>query len=128
MGDRLESSSRVRTSVDKVRRKDLCWSVKIVYILEKRPNVSGLGLEEVGHYRMVSKPTLAVSQACVSQLRKHSAHGWCGPRVVTQHGTCAGTGHTDMAKRGRSWHGIDRRGRRSLKRVRMYIPTQGLKD
>jgi hypothetical protein len=97
-----------------VRRKDLCWSVRAVYVLEKRPDVSGPGLEEAGRYRMVSKPTLAVSRARVSQLRRHGAHGWCG-----QHGTCAGTRHTDVAKRGRSWLGIDRRGRRSLKGVRM---------
>jgi hypothetical protein len=119
MGDRPRSSSRVRTSEDKVRRKDLCWSVRAVYVLEKRPDISGPSLEEVGRYRMVSEPTLTVSRVRVSQLRRHGAHDWCGPRVVTQHGTCAGTGHTDVAKRGRSWLGIDRRGRRSLKGVRM---------
>jgi hypothetical protein len=91
-----------------VRRKDLCWSVRAVYVLKKRPDVSGSGLEEVGRYIMVSEPTLAVSRARVSQLRRHGAHGWCGPRVVTQHGTCAGTEHTDVAKRGRFWLGIDR--------------------
>jgi hypothetical protein len=119
MGDRPGSSSRVRMSEDKVCRKDLCWSVRAVYVLEKRPDVSGPCLEEAGRYRMVSELTLAVSQARVLQLRRHGAHGWCGPKVVTQHGTCASTGHTDMAKRGRSWLRIDRRGRRSLKRVRM---------
>ena len=82
------------------------------YVLEKLPDVSGPGLVEAGRYRMVSEPTLAVSRARVSQLRRHGVHGWCGPRVVTQHGTCAGT-------RGRSWLGVDRRGRRSLKGVRM---------
>jgi hypothetical protein len=50
MGDRPGSSSRVRTSEDKVRRKDLCWSVRTVYVLDKRPDVSGPGLEEVGRY------------------------------------------------------------------------------
>ena len=85
----------------------------------KQPDVSGLGLGEAGRYRMVSEPTLAVSRARVSQLRRHSAHGWCGSGVVTQHGTCAGIGHTDVAKRGRSWLGIDRRGHRSLKGVSM---------
>jgi hypothetical protein len=73
----------VRTSEDKVCRKDLCWSVRVVYVLEKRSDVSGPGLEEVGHYIMVSELTLAVSLAHVSQLRRHGAHGWCGPRVVT---------------------------------------------
>jgi hypothetical protein len=102
-----------------VRRKDLCWSVRTVYVLEKRPDVSGPCLEEAGRYRMVSEPTLAVSRARVSQLHRHGAHGWSGPRVVTHHGICAGTRHMDVAKRGRSWFGIDRRGRRSLKGVRM---------
>ena len=102
-----------------MRRKDWCWSVRVVLVLDKLPDVSGPGLVEAGRYRMVSEPTLAVSRARVSQLRRHGAHGWCGPGVVTQHGTCAGTGHTDVAKRGRSWLGIDRRGRRSLKGVRM---------
>jgi hypothetical protein len=50
MGDRLGSSSRVRTSEDKVRRKDLCWSVRAVYVLEKRPDISGPSLEEAGRY------------------------------------------------------------------------------
>ena len=66
MGDRLGSSSRVRTSEDKVRRKDLCWSVRAVYILEELPDVSGPSLGEVGRYRIVSEPTLAVSRARVS--------------------------------------------------------------
>jgi len=39
-----------------------CWSVGIDYILEKLPVVSGSDLVEAGRYRMVSKPTLAVSR------------------------------------------------------------------
>jgi hypothetical protein len=119
MGDRPESSFQVRTSEDKVRRKDLYGSVRAAYILEKLPNISGPDLIEAGQYRMVSEPILAVLRACVSQLRRHSAHGWSRPRVVTQHGTCVGAGHIDVAKRGRSWLGIDQRGHRSLKGVRM---------
>jgi hypothetical protein len=72
----------------------------------KRPDVSGPVLEETGCYRMVSEPTLVVSRAHVSQLRTHGAYGCCRPRVVTQHGTCASTGHTDVAKRGRFWLGL----------------------
>jgi hypothetical protein len=83
------------TSENKVYRKDLCGSVRAVYVLEKLPNVSGPGLVEAERYRMVSEPTLTVSWARVSQLRRHGTHGWCRLRVVTQHGTCAGTGHTD---------------------------------
>ena len=50
MDDRPGSPSRVRMSEDKVRRKDLCWSVRAVYILEKLPDVSGPGLGEAGRY------------------------------------------------------------------------------
>ncbi len=56
-----------------------------------------------------------VSRARVSQLHRHGAHGWCGPGVVTQHGTCAGTGS-----------GVDRRPSISLKGVRMWHPDSGL--
>jgi len=62
---------------------------------------------EAGRYKMVSKPILTVSRARVSQLCRHGAHGWCGPRVVTQHNTCDVAGHMDVAKRGRSWLGVD---------------------
>ena len=54
MGDRPGSSSRVHMSEDKVRRKGLCWSVRIVYILEKLSDVSGPGLGEAGRYKVVS--------------------------------------------------------------------------
>jgi hypothetical protein len=50
MGDQPENPSQVRTSEDKVRRKDLCGSIRAVYVLEKMPDVSGPGLVEVGHY------------------------------------------------------------------------------
>ena len=41
MGDRLGNLSRVRMSEDKVRRKDLCGSVRAVYVLKKLPDISG---------------------------------------------------------------------------------------
>ena len=53
----------MRTSEDKVCRKDMCWSVRVVYVLVKLLDVSGPGLGEAGRYRMVSEPTLAVSRA-----------------------------------------------------------------
>ena len=53
------------------------------FTLEKLLDVSGPGLVEAGRYIMVSEPTLAVSRARVSQLRRHGVHGRCGPRVVT---------------------------------------------
>jgi hypothetical protein len=53
MGDRPGNPSWVRTSEDKVRRKDLCGFVRAVYLLEKLPDVSGLGFIEARHYRGV---------------------------------------------------------------------------
>ena len=50
MGDRPGSPSRVRMSEDKVRKKDLCGSVRVVYVLEKLPDVSRPSLIEVGCY------------------------------------------------------------------------------
>ena len=50
MGDQPGNTSRVRTSEDKVYRKDICWSVRIVCVLVKLPDVSGPGLGEVGRY------------------------------------------------------------------------------
>ena len=54
MGDRPGSSFRVRMSEDKVRRKDWCWSVRVVLVLVKLPDVSGPGLVEAGRY---TRPT-----------------------------------------------------------------------
>ena len=78
MGDRPGSSSRGRMSEDKVRRKDWCWSVRAIYVLGKLSDVSGPGLEEAGHYRMVSEPTLAVSRVRVSVVQ-----AWCAWLVWT---------------------------------------------
>jgi hypothetical protein len=66
MGDQPGSFSWVRTSEDKVHRKELYWSVRAIYVLEKWPDVSGPRLEEVGRYRMVSEPTLMVLRARVT--------------------------------------------------------------
>ena len=55
MGDRPESYSWVRMSEDKVRRKDWCWSVRVVLVLVKLPVVSGPSLGEAGCYRVVSE-------------------------------------------------------------------------
>jgi hypothetical protein len=40
----------VLTSEDKVRKNDLCGSVRAVYVVEKLPDVSGSSLEEAGRY------------------------------------------------------------------------------
>ena len=72
MGDRPGSSSWGRMSEDKVHRKDWCWSMRAVYVLGKLPDISELGLEEAGRYRMVLEPTLVVSRVRVSV-----AQAWC---------------------------------------------------
>ena len=41
MGGQLGSPSWVHMSEDKVHRKDLCGSVRAVYVLEKLSDVSG---------------------------------------------------------------------------------------
>ena len=53
MGDRPGSSSRVRTSEDKVCRKYLCWSVRVVYVLDMLPDESEPGLREAGCYNSI---------------------------------------------------------------------------
>jgi hypothetical protein len=80
-----------------------CLNTKDIYRMarardRKTRDVMSIKME-AGRYKMVSETTLAVSRARVSQFRRHRVHGWCGPGVVTQHGTCAGTGHMDVAKR-----------------------------
>ena len=108
------------------------------------PDVSGPGLGEAGCYRMVSEPTLVVSRArarggadatgmCTGAWRV-SARASGMRRWHWMHGRgtgTIGTGRTDVAhgllaldvrdvaKRGRSWLGIDQRGRRSLNGVSM---------
>ena len=43
----------MRTSEDKVCRKDMCWYVRIVCVLVKLPDVSRPGLGEARRYRKV---------------------------------------------------------------------------
>jgi hypothetical protein len=52
-------------SEDKVRTKDSCWSVGIVYDPIELPGVSIVGPGVDGVLQMVSEPTLTVSWACV---------------------------------------------------------------
>jgi hypothetical protein len=56
---------------------------------------------------VVSKPTLAVSRACVGYGFRYMAH--VGPEW--SHGMAYDdTRHTNVAKRGGSWIGVDQRG------------------
>jgi hypothetical protein len=59
-------SFRVHTSEDKVRTKYSYWSMGMIYGPSGLPGVSTAGPEVDGVLQMVSEPTLAVSQACVS--------------------------------------------------------------
>jgi hypothetical protein len=76
----------MRMSENKVRKKDLCRYVGMIYYPIGLPGVStaGPGVGEVLH--MILEPTLAVSRACVCSRLGHMTHGACGPRVVTWHG------------------------------------------
>jgi hypothetical protein len=58
---------------------------------------------------LVSEPTLAVTRACAGQVHGYVAH----------RGTWVDTERMHVSKRGRSWPGVDRRGRRSSKGVSM---------
>jgi hypothetical protein len=55
----------VDTSEDKVRTKDSCWFVGMVFGPRGLTKVSTAGPGVNGVLQMVSKPTLAVSRACV---------------------------------------------------------------
>jgi hypothetical protein len=52
-------------SQDKVRTKDSCWSVEVVYGPRGMPRVSIAGLRVDVVLQMVSESTLTVSRACV---------------------------------------------------------------
>ena len=58
----------MRTSEDKVRRKDLCWSVRVVYVLDKLPDVSGPDLGEVGRYNFLDRRRLVVAASWLARL------------------------------------------------------------
>jgi hypothetical protein len=53
-------------SEDKVRTKDLCWSVGTIYDPSELPGVSTADSGFDGLLQVVSELTLAVSWACVS--------------------------------------------------------------
>jgi hypothetical protein len=65
MGDRSGSFLVVRMSEDKVRTKDTCWYVEMVYDPRGLTGVStaGSGVDEV--LQMVSDLTLVDSHVCV---------------------------------------------------------------
>jgi hypothetical protein len=71
----LPGCARLRTKIeDKVRRKDLCGSVRTVYVLEKLPDVSGPGLVEVGHYNDDSKSNYNLAKGVFLTLTHDFPH------------------------------------------------------
>jgi hypothetical protein len=92
MGDRPRNPSRVRTSEDKVRRKDLYGSVKVVYVLEKLPDVSGPDLVQAGCYSW-------------ARHRARGRHEHCGPLCpVARHDTIQGPQCRAWAMTWARWH------------------------
>jgi hypothetical protein len=75
--------------------------------LRELPGVTGPSHGVVGVLHLVSEPTLAVTRTCAGQVRGH----------VARRGTWVDTERMDVSKRGSSWTGVDRRGRRSSKGV-----------
>jgi hypothetical protein len=55
----------VRMSEDKVRTKDPCWSMWIIYDPRELIGVSTVGSGVNGVLQVVSESTLTVSRACV---------------------------------------------------------------
>ena len=119
MGDQSGNLFWVRTSQDKVRRKDLCGSVRAVYVLEKaarckraRPCRGGTLQNGI---RADSRGFIGVCRSCAGMVRmarvvlewSHSmAHALALDTRMWPRGDVPGLG-------------FDRRGRRSLKGVRM---------
>jgi hypothetical protein len=52
-------------SEDKVRTKDLCWSLGTVYYPRELPGLSTVGPGLDGMLQVVSEPTLEISRVCV---------------------------------------------------------------
>jgi hypothetical protein len=102
-------------SDDKVHTKDPCWSVGTIYDPKELPEVSTTGP--------------GIGRGVTSGIRSDprgfmGVHGLGGSgiwRMVLMslewsHGmTYDDTRHTDVAKRGGSWIGVDRQGRQSSK-------------
>jgi hypothetical protein len=70
MGDRPESFFECAQVRIKVYRKDYGWSVGLVYNPRGLSGVTTVRPEVAGVLQMVSEPTLTVSRARTSQLRR----------------------------------------------------------
>jgi hypothetical protein len=53
-----------------VRRKDWCWSIRLVYDPKELPGVIIIRPGVAGVLQLVLDPTLTISWACMCQLRR----------------------------------------------------------
>jgi hypothetical protein len=102
-------------SEDKVRTKDSCWFVGTIYDPSELPGVSTAG---PGIGRGVTSGIRADSRGFTGVCGLGGSGIWRMAHVGPEwsHGMAYDdTRHTDVAKRGGSWIGVDRRGRSSSK-------------
>jgi hypothetical protein len=99
-----------------VRTKDSCWSVRTIYDPRELSEVStvgpGIGRGVRSGIRADPRGFTGVCGLGGSGIRRlaHVGPEWSHGMAYDD------TRHTDVAKRGGSWIGVDRRGRRSSKR------------
>jgi hypothetical protein len=104
-------------SEDKVRTKDSSWSMGTIYDPRELPRVSTVG---PGIGRGVTSGIRADPRGFTGMCGLGGSGIWRMAHVVPKcsHGkSYDNTRHTNVAKRGGSWIGVDRRGRRSSKGV-----------
>jgi hypothetical protein len=113
-------------SEDKVRTKDLCWFVGTIYYPRELSGVStagpGIGRGVTSGIRADPRGFTGVCGLGDSGIW-HMAH--VGPEW-SHDMAYDDTRHTDVAKRGVSWIGVDRQGRRSSKGVDCDILAPGM--
>jgi hypothetical protein len=102
-------------SEDKVRTKDSCWSVGTIYDPSELPGVSTagprIGWGVTSGIRVDSRGFTGICglEGSVIWRMMHVGLEWSHGMAYDD------TRHTDVAKRGGSWIGVDRQGRRSSK-------------
>jgi hypothetical protein len=100
-------------SEHKVRSKDLCWSVRTIYDPRELPGVSTVGSGiGWGVTSCIRADPRGFTGVCGLGVRVYGAWRMAHVRPEWSHGMAYDdTRHTDVAKRGGSWIGVDRRGR-----------------
>jgi hypothetical protein len=105
-----------------VRTKDSCWFVGTIYDPRELPGVSTV---DPGIGRGVTSGIRADSRGFTGVCGLGGSGIWRMAHVGLEwsHGMAYDdTRHTDVAKRGGSWIGVDRRGRRSSKGGGLWYP------